>query len=165
MINSIYQVEDFSLHQKNLIDLINEIPQNKFDSISHTDWNLPENTKRDYVEYFKKFILDDFIEHSGSVFKGYSKIDISKFWFQVYKKNDFHEEHTHGRAHFTNVFYIQLPEQNLKTKIKMPNDSLVDFEAKEGQIITFPAFCRHSSPINTSDRDKVVISFNLDCIC
>jgi hypothetical protein len=161
----IHEVEDFYLHQKNLIDLINEIPQNRFDNISHTDWNLPDNIKRDYVEYFKKFILNDFIENSKYFFKCCPEIDITKLWFQVYRKNDFHEEHTHGRAHFTNVFYVQLPEQKLKTKIKMHDGNELSFEAKEGQIVTFPAYWRHSSPINLSDKEKIIISFNLDCVC
>ena len=165
MINHlIYCVKDFNLHKKKLIELIYKIPENKFDYISHTDWTLDENINREYKEYFKKFILNDFVAYFGSMFKGYSQIEIDKFWFQIYRKNDFHAEHTHSRAHFTNVFYIQLPEENLKTKIKMPDNTILNFNAKEGQIITFPAYCRHSSPINTSDKEKIIISFNLDCV-
>lgn len=158
-----YKIKDFYLHKDRLIDLINQIPTNKFDNISHTDWDLHGNIKREYVDYFKKFILNGFIDNLKTFLVNYSKIDITKFWFQVYKKNDFHAEHTHGRTHFTNVFYVQLPQENLKTKIKKSDGSVLDFNAEEGQIVTFPAYWRHSSPINVYDKDKIIISFNLDC--
>ena len=36
----------------------------------------------------------------------------------------------------------------------------VPIEVEEGTILTFPSWLIHSSPINTSDKTKTIISFN-----
>ena len=78
-------------------------------------------------------------------------------WFQVYREGDKHETHTHPHAHFTNVFYINLPDKKLTTEIRK-----INHDCKEGDIITFPAYYEHGSPINTNKQPKVIISFNIN---
>ena len=84
-------------------------------------------------------------------------------WFQVYKKDNYHSYHTHD-SNFTNVMYLNLPNNNLKTKIKGPKERSVEFDVKEGQIISFPGYLWHSSPVNKSDLEKIIISFNTNLI-
>ena len=43
---SIFNVDNFVNHKNNFINLMKEMPPNKFDDISHTDWNLPKTVKR-----------------------------------------------------------------------------------------------------------------------
>ena len=57
---SIFNVDNFVNHKNNFINLIKEMPPNKFDDISHTDWNLPKTVKRTYIDYFLKNIFDDY---------------------------------------------------------------------------------------------------------
>lgn len=161
-----HNVKNFEKHKKNLIDLIYKIPQNPLTTISHTDWNLPETMRREYVEYiFNEKIIEDYI-NSFRVWLNPADcpIDfkIKKLWFQVYRKNDYHPYHTHGETNFSAVFYINLPNASLKTQIKLPGNNALDFEVSEGQIITFPAIGWHKSPVNAFNDEKIVIAFNLD---
>tara|TARA_Y100000114_G_scaffold156463_1_gene183723 strand:+ start:141 stop:656 length:516 start_codon:yes stop_codon:yes gene_type:complete len=161
----IHKVDKFEKHKSNLIDLINKIPETSFTSenekISHTDYNIPRTMRREYVDYFFNNIYEKYCEN----LKVKSNIDYVSFgsiWFQIYNKGDWHGKHTHPGAHFTNVLYINLPNKNLKTILKKPSGELIDFDVNEGDLITFPAYYEHQSPINKYDEKKIVISFNID---
>jgi len=158
-----YNVSNFLNHKNNLINLINKMPANKYNNISNTDGNLPKNLKRTYFDYFINNIYNDFSLNFCSYFN-INKIELINIWFQLYKKGDNHSMHTHPGAHFANVFYIKLPHKNLKTKIILFNEKELNFETKEGSIISFPAFYKHESPINKYEEDKIIISFNTNIV-
>tara|TARA_B100000900_G_C20573268_1_gene714222 strand:- start:282 stop:797 length:516 start_codon:yes stop_codon:yes gene_type:complete len=161
----IHEVDQFSKHKLNLINLINKIPETSFNSdnekISHTDFKIPRSMKREYVDYFFNNIYENYCNNLTSVIKA-SSIGFNNIWFQVYNKSDWHGSHTHPGTHFTNVLYINLPNKNLKTILKKPNGEVINFDAKEGDLITFPAYYQHHSPENKSNEKKIIISFNID---
>ena len=47
-----YDVPNAETHKNNLLELINLIPNNPYEGISHTDWNLPKQFERKYLDYF-----------------------------------------------------------------------------------------------------------------
>tara|TARA_R100001129_G_scaffold30356_1_gene20057 strand:+ start:2537 stop:3073 length:537 start_codon:yes stop_codon:yes gene_type:complete len=161
----IYKVKNFKEHQKNIIDLIYRIPLNpKIDKnggekISHTDWNLTDEVRKEYRDYIHEHILKDFSANFIKSLKTHS-LGINRLWFQVYRKNDFHGYHTHPDTNFANILYVKLPNKNVITKFKIPNNEDVNLNVSEGDIVTFPAFYIHQSPINTNDEEKIVVSFN-----
>lgn len=158
-----YKVNNFNVHKYELINLIKKIPLNKYKNISHTDWNLPPSMERKYFKYFLDNIFLDFGKQFCKYFNC-EKVELINAWFQVYKKGDLHFKHTHPNAHFTNVFYLNLPHQNLKTKITLLNKKKLDVEIEEGCIASFPAFYTHESPINNFKNDKIIISFNTNLL-
>jgi hypothetical protein len=85
---------------------------------------------------------------------------ITNAWFQQYKKNSYHEYHNHTQTNFTNVYFLELPDTNFKTIIKIENKEY-EYKVKEGQLITFPAHLLHTSKPNGYKR-KTIISFNSD---
>jgi hypothetical protein len=146
---------------KKLLELIDKIPNNPFidntgNVISHTDWNLPQNFKREYIDYFLK-IIEPYLEKICSKLNT-NKFVFSNFWFQQYIKNDKHEWHTHPKTNFTNVYFVELPDKSLATEILNEKN----LEINEGDLLTFPAFYYHRSPINMFDKRKTIISFNAD---
>jgi hypothetical protein len=155
----IYKIPNFLKHKENLINLINKIPKNTLDTISHTDWNLPTSMHREYLEYFKNNLADDYVKSFCKHFK-INNYTFNNLWFQVYSKGDYHGIHTHSKTHFTNVLYIKLPSKNLKTKVISLFEEELNFEAQEGSIVSFPAFYSHESPVNKTEEDKIIISFN-----
>lgn len=163
----VFKIPNFKNHKKQLMNLINKIPLNplitNLEKISHQDYNLPREMNRDYWKYFYKHLLPFYEKKMLEIFK-YNQVKIIDMWFQVYKPKDFHSFHTHPKAHFTNVLFIKLPEQILRTEVHLPNKKIWIPEISEGDIITFPAYLRHQSPINNSKKDKVVISFNTDIL-
>ena len=56
----INKIENYNSINKNLLSLIEKIPNNSLvegsDRIFHTDYNLPSSTKREYVDYFLQII-------------------------------------------------------------------------------------------------------------
>ena len=108
----------------------------------------------------------------NNILEGYSKNLLEKFkfqkfqtqdmWFQIYKENDRHGLHTHAGSHFTNVFYVQLPDKNIKTRIISVGGEELDLNVEEGDILTFPSFYTHESPENKNKEEKIIISFNID---
>lgn len=156
-----YNVEDHEKHKNKLIELINLLPRNRNDAVSHTDWNLPVNMQKEWQGYFFKNILykwkDDFSDKLGE------KIAYNNIWFQWYDNGDYHDWHTHAQTHFTNIYYLNLPYQSIKTKVKVFGETK-NIDIQEGQIISFPGFWKHSSPVNNTDQAKIIISFNTDVV-
>jgi hypothetical protein len=154
----ITKINNYKEINKNILSLINKIPNNPIqkynDKIHHTDWNLPENFKREYLEYFIK-IIQPYLNEMA--IKLNSKIlKISNIWFQQYGKLDIHDWHTHPQANFTNVYFIELPSKSLGTEI-LNYDKL---DLNEGDLLTFPAYLYHRSPVNITEERKTIISFN-----
>ena len=44
--------------------------------------------------------------------------EIQNGWFQQYYTNDFHQWHRHAKTNFANVYYLELPDKNMTTKVK-----------------------------------------------
>ena len=162
---NLYKIKNFNYHKQKLINLIDQIPTNRCDidgcKISHSDWNLHSNKSKEYKEYFFNNIYQDFGKQICKNFNcDYTKIE--SLWFQVYKKNDFHPLHRHGLSNFTNILYLNLPTKKTVTKIFDLNKKQLDFKIEEGDILTFPAFLLHQSPINIDENPKYIIAFNMD---
>lgn len=154
----ITKINNYQEVNKKLIFLINKIPNNsllgKNDSISHTDWNLPRETKREYLEYFLEIIKPYMLKIANELKSKTCHIDNA--WFQQYKKNNVHQWHTHAKCQFTNVYFVELPLSSLGTEI-LDQEKL---KLKEGDLLTFPSYFYHRSPINLTNKRKTIISFN-----
>jgi len=161
----IFKVDNFSIHKKNILHLIKNIPKKSLtdssQKISHTDWDLPDTYTREYLDYFNKNIFEYFAFDLCEKFNC-DALTVNNLWFQVYEKGDFHSSHRHDKTQFTNVFFLQLPNGNLKTKIFDLNNQPISIDVYEGDIITFPSYLKHESPINLGEDNKIIISFNID---
>tara|TARA_A100001015_G_C14572431_1_gene549650 strand:- start:66 stop:554 length:489 start_codon:yes stop_codon:yes gene_type:complete len=147
-----YKCENFFDFQDDLIKLIYEDKNGKSDNnIFKTSYFSKE--KGEWFDLFKDKVLKKF---SLWFIKNY-QVDFfacETCWYQIYEQNDFHEMHTHAHTNFTNVFYLQLPSEELVTKMKQ------NFTAEEGDLISFPGFVPHESPKNIYKKHKIIISFN-----
>ena len=153
----ITKVKNYKKINKELLKLIEKI-KNPYlaegNSISNTDWNLPQNYTREYLPYFYEIIKSSMHDLA---FKLHSKNwTIHSCWFQQYYKSNHHDWHTHQGTNFTNVYFIELPNSSLATEI-YEHENL---KLKEGDLLTFPGFFYHRSPINRSNKRKTIISFN-----
>jgi|TARA_B110000285_G_C15139957_1_gene630049 hypothetical protein len=146
-----------------LLDLISNAPFLKIDdndNISKTDYYI-KDLKKEYISYARphiiKFLYDCFASYK------INGIETRNMWFQQYFKNDIHSWHTHKYTHFTCVYFVEMTDSSQKTLIKnFGSDNLLEYEAEEGDIIIFPGFLSHSSPLINTDNRKTIISFDLD---
>jgi len=94
--------------------------------------------------------------------------EITKAWFQTYKQYEYHSAHTHGAYGWSAIFYADYDhEVHVPTKFYSPfaniGGMVEDFspDVKEGDLIVFPSMVLHESPINLSEKERTVISFNV----
>jgi|TARA_R100001594_G_scaffold15752_1_gene32836 hypothetical protein len=177
-INSCLFVQPVKEHKKlkkKVLDYIKNnpvqsIPSKKLpskDYITNSDWldSRPKNgEKRTYVKDVIKVLTPYLHEVCLELDSSYSVVDISRMWFQQYKKNNFHGWHNHAHSNWSHIYYVEMKDDEAKTQFKSCYDKRVigNVNVKEGDLLTFPASTLHCSPIIKSNVRKTVISFNSD---
>lgn len=179
LLESFYHISEFDKHhliKNNLLEAINQaeasplqtdnIKTNAGSDISRTDWKISEDGSRRWVNIFSEFLLNHLDQVYGSM--GYSNYSIKQIWFQQYNHIDSkHAWHSHGCC-FTNVYYLEMPENSPKTEYIVPygqygKDKIVkQFDVKEGTLLVFPSYVIHRAPPMTNTDRKTIISFNVD---
>lgn len=160
-LNSFYIKTKFKNHKKlkkQFLDLIDQMPNIKYDTITKSDYN--SNTPKTYEKFFY-YYFEEVLNEIGKVIKS-KDVEITSLWFQQYYKKDNHQWHTHPRVSYSNIYYLELPESKEQTQFfnlltKKPYSNI---NIKEGDIITFNAAMPHRSKTLLSDKRKTVIVFN-----
>ena len=157
----IIKVEDHHLIKNDILNSISMMGKysvaTELQSISNQDWFLPSDKERPYFP-----IVRPVIENHTKILGGILNTDnlkIGNFWFQQYQKGDFHSWHVHSNCMFSNVYYVDLDDQNPKTSFRMFGQE-IEVDVEEGTIVTFPSFIQHCSKVNQSNNTKTVISYN-----
>ena len=122
-------------------------------NISKTDWKKSFDMNRDYVKY----LLEEFTPYINNIGENLKteKCSIFDMWYQQYNKNDNHEWHNHGVTNLANIYFVELPDETGTEFLDFKVDDI-----KEGDLLTFPAYYMHRSPINKSNERKTIVSFN-----
>ena len=134
---------------------------NKKNEVLITNWYQAS----DKIDEYLHILYEPLNNHMNEVFAKlkHTNYEYQSFWFTKYKKNGTFTIHQHRKASWVSIYYLKLPggtpithfENIFSREIFVPN-------IKEGDIITFPGFVWHYSPINTSSKTKIVVSFNVD---
>lgn len=131
------------------------------DNIHNLDWSKNNDFNRDWV----KFILNDLQKHFDecAVDLGYDKINIKIIWFQQYLEGGSHGWHIHGE-NYTGVYYVEFEKDFPKTELinQFDQNKKIIVDVKEGDIVIFPSFIIHRSPVMKIKKRKTIISFNLE---
>ena len=117
-LNSFYIVNKIKEHlymKNHLLNFISKLPSNKFETISHTDWNLPKNINGEYF----KFFIETITPYMNQIMEKIhcSNWQIHDYWFQQYNEGDEHKWHIHGNANYTNVYFLEMPSSSMTTEI------------------------------------------------
>lgn len=78
------------------------------------------------------------------------------YWFHQYGKHGRFDWHTHDK-HFGVIYFIELDDARDATEFVHYGK----FPVKEGDVLIFPTFLAHRSPLVSSER-KTIISTNLE---
>tara|TARA_R110002074_G_scaffold383831_1_gene564205 strand:+ start:1142 stop:1726 length:585 start_codon:yes stop_codon:yes gene_type:complete len=162
-------------HKKTLSDLIDRF-ENDYDTLLTPDQanldceELPPILSSDYFvnneiprawrDHFYAEVIQPLVFDTG-VQLGLMPFEyfVHDAWFQRYLETAEHSWHTHTGCQFSNVYFLELPDGEYVTEIKGPNGKLIEYSAKEGDVITFPSWMLHRSKPNGKQR-KTIISFN-----
>ena len=127
----------------------------------HSDWQFL-NEHRPHIDEFYKHIEETILNVGRSIHLnmfGNCEWNMHYAWFQQYYEDGTHPWHTHMECQFTNIYFLELPNNTYKTEIIGLSGERIEYEAKEGDILTLPSFLMHCSKPNTNKR-KTIISFN-----
>lgn len=152
-------VAGFSFIKQALVDSIKQSTSIYHETAKErhqTDYHL----SKDIPRLYETLAMPHVLEHMRAFEKqhNFSGIELHHLWFQWYREGDYHDWHVHPYCHFTNVFYINLPDTSLATRVYG-----TDIVVQEGDILTFPSFILHQAPI-VDNSEKIIISFNTNII-
>ena len=88
---------------------------------------------------------------------------ILNVWFQQYHINDTHKWHNHGESNISLSYLLELDDPKHSTEfIDTKQNKTFQVEGiREGDVIIFPSYILHRSPIITSTNRKTSIAINL----
>lgn len=95
------------------------------------------------------------------------RFDIRGMWFHQMQQNDYMEWDNHFFAQWACVYYVELPDPEMATEFIHPqtNEVFQPEGATSGDMVIFPTFMLHRSPLITDTRRKTVIAWNMDVAC
>ena len=136
--------------------------------------NIPSNFVKNIHKYVKKVIIN------GYGWKYISeKIGVTEMWAIINGKNTYNQLHNHTNSYLSAAYYVKAPEKCGNIQFFDPNEvkkfrhpqvenrtdlSAFGYSVKpiEGNLLVFPSYLYHSVEKNLSEKDRVVISFNVD---
>ncbi len=126
-----------------------------------------ENNYYDKEPENKTFLVYKYIEpHIYEITK--RKFTLHKWWVQKYKKENYHDLHTHGHKHnwFSFILYLKTTAKSAKTIFYGPGYPLIDWKGfeikpKPGLFVLFPSYIPHSVGYN-NDTKRLILSGNIE---
>jgi len=141
------------------------------------DFDLEDETPKFFIGSIKSKIkkaIDDMGWDSEK-----SQTKITNMWAIINKKGASNARHTHPNSYLSAVYYITAPKdcgdilfydpRSAKVNRKPPttkpnklNAEEVNITPQDGMLVFFPSYLHHAVDENRSDKERVVISFNVD---
>ena len=158
----VYTVENHEEVKPELLRLIAETPSlsmcNEGQCIHNSDWAAGTNV-RPYYEKMMEVFTPALLDLQTKL--GVTNIKVSNYWFQQYKKDEWHGWHVHASSLYGMVYYVELPDGSPPTHLLVNGQTIVP-DAKEGDILFFPSILFHTSPANTGVGRKTALVMNLN---
>ena len=101
---------------------------------------------------------------------------ITGCWANINPHGAYHPTHHHPNNYLSGVYYVSIPATGSRIAFQDPRPSMImpkptqytrltangaDAESKEGRLLIFPAWLKHSVGTNDGRSERISISFNL----
>lgn len=136
-----------------------------------TDYHYNQYHNYDYSEKVCDILNEEF-QRVSSYFN--VSISIDKPWFEKASKMQQHTVHNHGTDGLSGVCFIKY-NKKVHTPTKFINPDIaskfdVNFQddtIDEGSLIIFPSYVYHFTECNTTNEERIIMSFNapIDAFC
>jgi len=167
-----YALNNFKTKKKKIKSLVKQFPlEKKGIQNFYSNTFLFSCVPYKHLDFKKQIaaLVSDELENFTKEIK--KSVEVTKAWAVNYKKGNDQIMHNHGHKEFTAVLFIDFDANKHSPVIfKKPWPNLIsgnlEFTApspnlKEGDLIIFPACVEHFAPVNQSDKDRMVIRFDL----
>ena len=160
----IYPIDDWSFKKKALLSRINKGEFIRTD-LQNFETDRQTNGKT-YVRYLEEFLKPQLMQFCEEAKVSCS---ISDAWCVKYQKGDHQTTHNHRGWGFSGLIHVEFdPEVHQPATFVSPwqnpvddTTSLAQFPASEGLIMIAPSWALHHVPPKTSDKERIVIAFDL----
>lgn len=170
---TLFQIEMRNWEEKRVkLMSIYENNQHQFERDSkdliHSDWGNRDND--DEMSKLVGKIFSDEIHYLRTDFPGCEELYLKLAWFQNYIKGSTHYIHNHGNLGYSGICYIKYNQEVHNPAIFVGSynhplhNYLIEYKPsniKEGTMLIFPSFVNHYVPVNHSDEERIILSFNL----
>ena len=106
---------------------------------------------------------------------------IIESWYHITKNGGYHDAHSHPNCSWCGIYYLDPGEANLEGRnginrfydprvnaehyadpgtAYLGGQGFWDFAPKEGQVVIFPSYLKHSALPYFGQKDRVVVAFN-----
>ena len=171
------KIDNWKEKKQLLLELYSKIEKN----VTYLEYNGQSTVKNDfgyqnsnnieqmYTSTVVKILEDEIIQFKDAY--NFNEIGILGAWFERGNMGDYHPVHNHGALGYSSVCFINYDSKvHTPTKFQSPFLNFVDGEIihhippniKEGSLIFFPSAIAHSTIPGQTDKDRLVLSFNLD---
>ena len=146
-------------------------------------WHSPffdienNNVAKKFANIMEKFYKDVIMSDMGWKYEN-QKVNIEAMWSIINKKGSFNIQHNHPNSYLSAAYYVRHPEKSGGIKFYDPREqksmrypkiikhgefssATVQIEPQEGDLLIFPSYLYHDVGINSSDEDRIVVSFNI----
>ena len=178
-------VDDLENLNKKMLKYIKNIQKNSPEGITKSNihgWHSRDfNLEDEEVKYFIKSIspkIERVMIDMGWDTKK-NNIKLTNMWSIVNKKDASNNRHMHANSYISAAYYVKAPKNcgeiyfydprsanvirspEIKESTKL-NMQQVNITPQEGLLVMFPSYLQHSVGENHSDKERIVISFNID---
>jgi hypothetical protein len=159
------EVRDWNIKKTLLKKISSDVELKKLDKV-YTDFG--SNQKINYIDEINEILKEEI-----DLFK--SNFSIISFrllnaWFEKSKNQDYHPPHIHNKSNYSAVCYIDYDNtEHTPTNFISPFNNLITNDimhykprVTEGSLIFFPSKIIHYTDSNTSKKDRLILSFNIE---
>ncbi|MBI28934.1 MAG: hypothetical protein CFH21_00153 [Alphaproteobacteria bacterium MarineAlpha5_Bin11] len=181
------EVDNAESINKNILEYINVIKKENPQGLSKSNqlgWHSPDlDLKNEVIKNFFYNISPMIKEVSDDMrwdLSGF-EIKVSSCWSIINKKFASNAGHIHANSLISSAYYVQIGKdcgnivfddprpgavvkKHKYTKVGDWNQGNVSIEPKEGLLVMFPSYLTHYVQPNMSDKERIILSFNLDII-
>ena len=130
-----------------------------------TDYFTSNQYSEEVYNILKPYVASIVCKHITSIFPE----EVPNIWTQKYYAKSEHSVHNHGNRGLSFILYLKFnPQVHKPTVFYAPHDDFFTGQAiafapsiQEGDLIAFPSVIKHSSQYQTSDEERMILSFNL----
>ena len=182
-----YKLENYKQINKELLNYILELQKKDKKGNNRSNrggWHSPNfdlvnpGPPINFINSFKDFLKHIIEDEIGWEYIP-NKQRVVAMWAIINKKNSYNVKHNHQNCYLSAVYYIKKPENSGDITFIDPKQvrtyrsprienyteysrEAVTIKPEEGDLIVFPSYLYHEVGVNLSDKDRVIISFNID---
>ena len=140
------------------------------------DFNMQENEPKNFIKFILPAIEQVITDMNWE--KQKQSININNMWAIINTGGSTNLRHQHGNSTISGAYYVRAPNNSgdivfydprpapVYTYPKAVNPNLLNAQVngispKEGALVLFPSYLDHSVNENLSNKERIVISFNI----